>query len=132
MKRVIGLLTLIFTLCLFLPTMAAAADELPDGFIALAPNEMNWSDAVAWCKEQGGKLPRIDNIDAWDGKGEVIIDGFGAHGAPWPSGLPKGLYWTGVMRGSCSTAWAVSGYNGGKVGIAYYSLIAGNSVVCVP
>jgi len=37
-----------------------------------------------------------DSWNGWDGRSVVNIDGFGAVGAPWPSGLPRALYWTGT------------------------------------
>jgi hypothetical protein len=64
------------------------------GFIAVASTSMNWSDAKAFCRQQGGRLPRINNSDSWDGSGEMNIDGFGASGVPWPSGFPSDGYWT--------------------------------------
>ena len=102
MKRTIGLLTLVFTLCLFLPAMATAADELPDGFIALSETGMAWVDAKAWCQQQGGKLPLVNGktrIPASHGiPSGIPVDGFGFEGAEWPSGLPFGRYWLGTER----------------------------------
>ena len=75
-------------------------DPLPAGFIALSESPMNWADAVAWCQQQGGRLPRIDNRDLVvpaDFKQAKHIDGFGANGGPWPSGLPDSQYWTGTV-----------------------------------
>jgi len=83
------------------PKITASVDvqfELPPGFIAMSERPLNWSDAKAFCQQQGGRLPRINNSDSWswDGWGEVTIDDFGARGAPWPSGLPGDRYWTGT------------------------------------
>ena len=138
MKRIIGMLALIFTFCLFLPAMAAAADKPPAGFIALAPNKMNWNDAVAYCKEQGGKLPRINNSDSWDGQNpplrDIPIDGFGYGYRPWSEvGLPKGQYWTGTAyAGSPGYAWIVNNIYGSKVYVDGFGQGSLYRVACVP
>ena len=72
------------------------------GFIAMSDKPMNWNDAVAFCKRHGGKLPRINNSNSWDGKNPpahgILIDGFGYGHRPWSDvGLPSADYWTVLM-----------------------------------
>ena len=93
----VRLLVLAFIFTLGLPVAVFAAEELPSGFIALSESEMNWSDAQAFCQQQGGRLPLIN------GSGRLArvpqsasIDGFGTVGTPWPSAPPKGRYWAGT------------------------------------
>ena len=74
MKRIIGWLALICTLCL--PLLAMAADPLPDGFIALAPTKMTWSDAKAYCASKDGKLPLIGGSN----KGSSVASGIPVEG----------------------------------------------------
>jgi hypothetical protein len=72
---------------------------LPAGVIALAPKEMNWRDANAYCVSKGGKLPLINNATSL-GSQDVLnyyIDGFGERGNDWPIGLPYDSYWTGTV-----------------------------------
>ena len=97
MQRIIGLLPLIFTMCLPLPVIAA--EKLPAGCIAITPKEMNLRDAKKYCASKGGRLPLIGgkNSLASVPKG-TSIDGFGAMGAKWPSGLPSDYYWTGTAN----------------------------------
>ena len=89
-----------------------AAEDLPPGFIALSEKSgMNYTDAVAFCKEMGGKLPRINNSDSWDGKNPpwkgVPVDGFGKGNGPWPDGLPRNYYWTGQEAGAFDNSWHI-------------------------
>jgi formylglycine-generating enzyme required for sulfatase activity len=125
-----------------------AKEVAPVGFIALSEAEMNWADAVAWCKQMGGRLPRYGNRDSFssdelaDMFAEAIslsfsyIDGFGLPGKPWPAGLPCGSYWTGT---ECSDypdySWFVySGDSGdcGDITITGTYQSADFRVVCVP
>jgi hypothetical protein len=82
----------------------ARAFKAAAGFIALADSRMNWADAKNFCRQKGGKLPRLNNSDSWTRgsdywrKGPAKLDGFGAIDTPWPSGLPKSYYWTGTER----------------------------------
>jgi hypothetical protein len=70
------------------------------GFIAVSQNSMTWTQAKAYCRKQGGKLPRILGRDAWAGdhREAANIEVFGANSAPWPAGLPREYYWTGTER----------------------------------
>jgi len=80
--------------------MASAADKLPAGFIAVSEFEMNWNDAKAFCKQKGGRLPRINGKDSLaraDVGKNTHIDGFGALGVLWPSGIPQAVYWTDTV-----------------------------------
>ena len=103
--------TLIFAVSL--PAAAFAAEKLPPGFIAQSESPMNWSDAKVFCQQQGGKLPRINKSDSWDGRGKFTVDGFGAKGAPWPPGLPANDFWTGtVYTGDSGYSWIVDDFDG--------------------
>ena len=80
--------------------------------IAASEFRMNWSGAKAFCQQQGGRLPRINNSDSWkwDNRGDkVTIDGFGARGTPWPSGLPNVVtFWTGTEdTGNPDFSWLI-------------------------
>jgi len=88
--------TLIFALSL--PAVAGAASDLPDGFIALSESYMTWDQAKTWCRQRGGRLPLLDGSNSRANPFVIsgAIDGFGAVGARWPSGLPNGNYWTGT------------------------------------
>jgi len=92
---------------------------------------MTWADAKAFCQRQGGRLPRMNNSNSWDGRGEATIDGFGAQGAPWPSALPNTYYWTGTERtDDPASSWLVNAHDG-KVGINISDQFSGHRVVCV-
>jgi hypothetical protein len=98
---------------------------------------MTWADAKAFCQRQGGRLPRFNNSDswAWNNRNTIThIDGFGALGAPWPSGLPSDGYWTGTeVSDYPGSSWVV-GYSGyvGNHGAASQSQSVVFRVVCVP
>jgi len=130
--------SLVLSLCLllFLPAVADTDtkpdQKLPPDFIALSESPMSWSDAKAFCRQQGGRLPRINDSDSWDGRGGTTIDGFGAGGAPWSSGLPGDYYWTGTeFTGNPGNSWLVNDY-GGNVGVRYGRQSDLVRVVCVP
>ena len=141
MKNILGVFVLAGMLAV--PVMASAADKLPEGFIAVSDTPMNWNDAVVWCKQQGRKLPRINNSDllgtlSGEAKDGAKIDGFGtgfgAKGAPWPSGLPNTRYWTGTRSDDSSApsfAWIVGPYDG-KVYVYLDHQSNVHRVVCVP
>jgi len=66
---------------------------------------MKWNDAKAYCTSQGGRLPRVGGKDNFPGMYHpegTPIDGFGAVGAKWPSGLNynNGAYWTDTKNGT--------------------------------
>ena len=135
MKRIIGFLTLIFSLCLFLPTLAEAAYALPDDVIALSPNGMAWKDAQAYCTSKGGTLPLFDGkkrLTAPDGNApNRPLELFGRDGAPWPSGLPFGHYWLGTERNTRpGHAWKVFDANGNVV-VTFASKDSPLHAVCV-
>ncbi|MCL2123860.1 MAG: C-type lectin domain-containing protein [Desulfovibrionaceae bacterium] len=109
---------------------------LPQGVIALSESKMTWAEGKAFCRQQGGRLPRINNLEAWDGanppRDTIPIEGFGAYGAPWPSGLPNYAYFV------TETAHpAIPGYswliynNGGNVGVLAYQRRT-YRFICVP
>ncbi len=84
------------------PDDSAETANLPAGFIARSEKHMPWNEAVAFCKERGGRLPLVAGLTQWDGMNPPIknipIDGFGNHGRPWDEvGLPVGPYWTGTV-----------------------------------
>ena len=136
MKRIFGLLTLVFSFCLPLPSMADAADALPPGFIAISDTTMTWDQAKAFCKQQGGRLPLIgvnNSIGGVHVPNGTSIDGFGAVGDPWPAGLPNGDYWTDTVYSVLTDfSWYVGDY-GGRIALgnlpqqSYYFVAA-----CVP
>lgn len=136
MKRIIGLLALIFTLCLFLPVMAAAADEgLPAGVI-MAPDKMNWSDAKAYCASQSCRLPLLNGKNRIPGSqnipSDIPVEVFGSDGAKWPSGLPFGHYWLGTERNTRpGHAWKVFDSNG-RVIVTFASKHDELHAICIP
>jgi hypothetical protein len=93
-----------FTLALMavVATGAFAAERVPAGFIAFAPEPMSWKDAKAFCESKGGRLPLVNNSATYDGRSDVSsIDGFGSVGSPWPKELPGGRadgYWMGTTH----------------------------------
>jgi len=114
-------------------TRQAAEEAFKAKFMTLSESRMNWSDAKAFCRQQGGRLPRINNSDSWNGHGDVNIDGFGVRGAPWPSGFPHVYYWTGMeWSDDPSYSWIVYD-KGGQVEIRVHRNHPSNAlrVVCV-
>jgi hypothetical protein len=115
------------------------------GFSAVSQARMTWTQAKAYCQQQGGKLPRIHGRDSWAGDHSEAtkIEGFGAYGAPWPAGLPSEYYWTGTERsgdrglmGTVSSdglAWCVYD-DDGKVVVTYDYQHEGEDAraACVP
>jgi len=101
-------------------------------FIVQSESRRNWSAAKAFCQQQGGRLPRINDSDSWDGKGEFYVDGFGPKGPPWPSGLPGDFYWTGTEHTNRpGSSWFIGAYgHGGDVHVSPQSVV--HRVVCVP
>ena len=107
------------------------------GFIALSESEMIYADAAAYCKQQGGKLPQINNSAAWDGKKPPVrgvrIDGFGYGYRPWKEvGLPSDFYWTGSeISRFPGNLWLVNDV-GGYVVVLDEGQSDVYRVVCVP
>ena len=120
------------------PTVTKATDTPPAGFIALAPDTMNWSEAKAYCQQLGGKLPLIggsSSLGSVPSKGTSIegtsIDGFGTVGGPWPADLPSGRYWTGTANSDFTGySWCVGGYGG--VSVTGYPQSFTYRAACVP
>ena len=113
----------ILVFCLGLPLIAAVATgaqsdgTVPSGFIARPESPMNWKNAVAYCQQQGGRLPLINGSAALRTvPNGATIEGFGTNGGPWPSGLYGRNHWTGTeyIPGKTWTAFA----RGGKVAIS--------------
>jgi hypothetical protein len=113
------------------------------GFIALSGSISKYADAVAFCKQQGGRLPRINESASWDGKNPhlrgILIDGFGYGLRPWGEvGLPVAVYWTATMdAGFQSGPWLVGvGFydNPHIVNAVDIAGISGRTIraVCVP
>jgi len=113
--------------------IAAEQQKLPAGFIALSDSEMNWADAKAWCRQQGGILPRFNYSDSLENvPAGAVIDGFGKLGASWPAGLPKGIFWTGtVLSDLPDYTYAVTDFGGGLVTNGFRQSVT-RRVVCVP
>ena len=106
-----------------------AEEEFKSGFI-LSDSPMNWSDAKAFCLQKGGRLPRINNSDSWDGKGEFTIDGFGTIGTPWPSDLPDAHYWTSTeYTANPGLSWVLGG---GSIHVNLSLQSHDYRVICVP
>jgi hypothetical protein len=108
----------------------------PVGFISLSEDRMNWADAVAFCKHHGGKLPRINNSDSWDGKNPpqrgILIDGFGYGDGPGV-GLSADEYWTGTDFNPGKPDRMCTVFNcGGEVVIQTEDRRSYRWVVCVP
>ena len=151
--------SLVLSLCLLLPlfamtgacsraptvqyaeTLPATVTEeqsevaLPVGFITFFEPHVTWAEAAAYCRQHGGRLPRINNSDswAWPAKHQANhIDGFGARGAPWPSTLPRGHYWTGtVVADLPDYSWVVSDV-GGWVSVLSDLQSTTARVACIP
>jgi len=109
-------------------------DALPPGFIALSEARMNWADAKAFCQQQGGKLPRINDRDSWDGSDSAVIDAFGTLGAKWPAELPKAYYWAGTEYSDRPNySWGIRAVRDGVIGvISAYAHGTNIHVICVP
>jgi hypothetical protein len=120
------------------PKITATTDVRfgPPGFIALSERPLNWSDAKAFCQQQGGRLPRINNSDSWawsDRNKITYIDVFGAPGAPWPSYLPGGHSWTDTEDADSPgySSWFVNA-DDGKVYVQHAPQSGTCRVLCVP
>jgi len=137
MKRILSC-SFVLSLCLLLalPAVAGAAEKLPPGFIAVSDSTLNWSDAKAFCQQHGGKLPLINGSAslAWGSiSSGAAIDGFGAKGAPWPSGLPGDNYWTGTEdAGDPGDSWIVHDHDGNVYVNSLHQSGDVGRVVCVP
>ena len=137
MRKVMPLVfTLLCTFGLSLPAMADAADSLPAGIIAIAPDKMNWKDAKAYCASKGGRLPFIGGKNALPFSQKIPsgtpVDGFGAMGAKWPPDMPVDLYWTGTEHsGYPRHSWLVVN-SGGYVSDNFVTQGNTRRVVCVP
>jgi len=152
MKRILSytlIMTFAVSLTLFLAGMAGTRAEAASagkaeltpkakkaGFIALSKGEVYYADREAFCKRHGGKLPRINNSNSWDGKNPplkgILIDGFGYGHRPWSEvGLPDDVYWVGTAHtANPSDVWVVSNTDG-KVDLSIADGI-GILAVCVP
>jgi hypothetical protein len=119
-------------------TKAKDASSAKTGFTAVSTDKMNWVDAKAYCHRNGGKLPRINNSDEWDGQNpplkDIPIDGFGYGHRPWSEvGLPNDQYWTGTgYLGSPGYAWIINNRYGSKVYVDGFSQSFLYRAACVP
>ena len=103
-------------------------------FLALSESGMTWANAQAYCQQQGGRLPLINNSSSW-GRAtldNITIDGFGALGDPWPSELQSAHYWTGTYYSVPADDLVVVVNRDGTVFIAVDRQRTLNRVVCVP
>jgi putative hemolysin len=110
-------------------------EALPVKFIAVFDSHVTWAKAEAYCQQHGGRLPRINSSDsfAWANLSQVNrIDGFGAPGAPWPSGLPRGHYWAGTVGADFPNySWIISD-DGGWVNVLFDLQSTTANVACIP
>lgn len=126
------------------PAVTASASvgfELPEGFIALSNRALAPVSAEQFCRDQGGRLPRVngsDSLPRGDMEKATSIEGFGAPGAPWPSGLPYNRYWTGTeftgepaIAGIHGGFWLI-GVQSGVVRLHNEGRSVTYGVVCVP
>jgi len=113
---------LAFAFSVGLPAVADAAEKVPAGFIAVSKDWLTFDDAKAFCEQQGGKLPRINNSDSVDAGGKLAADGFGAPGDPWPAGLSNDAHWTDTTD-SAGKRWLAM-ENGGNVFLSDTKLAA--------
>ena len=143
------------------PKVSASVDvrfELPPGIIAMAPVPMGWADARAFCQQQGGRLPRVNNSDSlpvnaiWDFASDrtvagTSVDAFGSVGRPWAEvGLPANFYMTSTEVSDRPAGswyanipdlwWLVHSDSGGNVNVTIAINLNHRSfnlrVVCVP
>ena len=97
--------------------VASPVSQVPAGFIAMPESPMNWTDAKAFCKEKGGRLPLLGGAESRAGSdwppSKTPIDGFGTLGSAWPAGLPNVNHWTGTVdSGHPDRAWDVYNFDG--------------------
>ena len=119
------------------PTGFMAADPLPAGVIAIAPDKMNWKDAMAYCSSKGGRLPLIGGSNKrppQDTPSGTPVDGFGTVGAKWPSSLLSDYYWTGAENSlNLGYSWIVKDDDDrGIIGVFYGNKSYPQRVICVP
>ena len=117
------------------------------GFIALSAID-DWAEAKAFCRQQGGRLPRINDSDSWAGHppdywgnyaggfadgsdANVKIDGFGTFSSPWPSELPDyGIrYWTDT-KSPGNRPYRI--YHSSSNILAHDNIAGHGAAVCVP
>jgi len=126
--RNIALFVFALIFSLSLPAVADADSDLPAEFIAVSESRMTWADAKAWCEQQGGRLPLVggsESLAEGNAPRTLFIDGFGAIGDSWPTGLPSGYwYWTGTaVSNFSSNAWVIH-FNSGFVDVVNYGQAA--------
>jgi hypothetical protein len=135
--RIAALLIMLAFIC---PAAVFAAEKLPSGFIAMSDAQMKWADAKNFCAQKGGKLPLVGGNNKLDKvpKG-TSIDGFGAVGDAWPTGLPLGKfgdpldYWTGTEDSrDPDTSWRVSATRNKLISVSSYPHFRLFNVLCVP
>jgi len=115
------------------PEEKRSTEEALKAFIAVSSSPMNWIDAGIFCDMEGGRLPRINGSDSWDGKGKAIIDGFGARGARWLPGVPAPAYfWTSTVHEKPETAYVVGSRDGESIFVGHTTQDKELGVLCVP
>jgi hypothetical protein len=118
----------------------------PVEFIAVHDTPVTYEQAKAWCKERGGRLPRINDAASLTlvqitAPRTAHIDGFGQiktgdrpvyWSTPWETRLPRYTYWTGTEDSARpGTSWIVGNGNGNVfIGSDRHSYQ--NRVACVP
>ena len=133
-RRIVSFFVCALVFSLGWPVIAGAAQKLPPGFIAIADSPMTLSEAKAFCRQKGGKLPRVNKSNSLSGDAKQV-EGFGAVGDPWPSGLSEDVYWTGTVADDPGLSWLVNnGGDGIRADVFYdvdYTSLTTN-VICVP
>ena len=138
MKKALMAMTFVLATMLVVPVVASAADQLPAGFIAMAPDKMTWDDAKAFCEGKGGKLPSVGGNETMGGapnKG-TVIDGFGGRLGDWPADVPRHSdgqegYWTSTKDTNPKVAWYVYSKDP-RIEVNYHSITKTHFVLCVP
>jgi hypothetical protein len=106
------------------------------GFIVMAPTALNWADAKAFCQQQGGRLPLVNDSDSWAlrARDQVThIDGFGKLGRPWNEvGMDSVNYWTGTVQSEGQDRSWIVHVNVGRVSATSRRQDDTIRVVCVP
>lgn len=114
---------------------------VPEGFLTgyavSSGADLTWDKAKEFSAFHGGRLPRINNVDAIPQNSftdNMPVDGFGKIYGSWPSGIPEDMdfiYWTATEDASSpGQALGISSFGYIVPAIALKSTIL--RVVCIP